>query len=150
MLDIFVDADGCPVKQEVVRVARRHGLKVTLVSNSRIHVPRGERIEGVVVKGDFNAADDWIADHVAPGDIVVSNDIPLASRCLAKGAAVLTPAGHVYTEENIGEALAHRNLMSQLREMGAMTGGPAPFQARDRSRFLQRLDEIVRATRRNG
>jgi uncharacterized protein YaiI (UPF0178 family) len=148
LLRIFVDADACPVKQETYRVAKRYGLGVTLVSNSRIRVPGEEWVDLVVVEGDPDAADDWIVAHVTAGDIVISGDIPLASRCLERGAAVLGPRGHPFTPESIGEALATRNLLSQLRDGGAITGGPAPIDRRDRSRFLQRLDELVQAARR--
>ena len=147
MINIFVDADGCPVKQEIYRVAKRYGLKVTLVSNSRMRTPQEDWIEAVVVEGQFNAADDWIVDHVSEDDIVITGDIPLASRCLAKGARVLAPAGRVFSEEGIGDALATRELLSHLRDLGNITGGPAPFDKRDRSRFLQRLDETIQAVR---
>jgi uncharacterized protein YaiI (UPF0178 family) len=146
--DIFVDADGCPVKQEIYRVATRYGLKVTLVSNARMRTPQEDWLKLVVVDGQFDAADDWIVEHVRPQDIVISGDIPLASRCLEKGALVLGPTGRVFTGENIGDALASRELLSHLRELGTMTGGPAPFEKRDRSRFLQRFDEMVRAALR--
>ena len=148
MLDIFVDADGCPVKQEVYGVAQRYGLKVILVSNARMRIPPADWLELVVVDGQFDAADDWIVEHVGEGDIVVSGDIPLASRCLKKGAQVVGPTGHAFTEDNIGEALASRELMSHLRQLGTMTGGPAPFEKRHRSRFLQRLDAAIQAARR--
>lgn len=145
MIKIFVDADGCPVKQEVYRVARRYGLKVILVSNSRMRTPLEDWVEAVVVEGQFNAADDWIVEHVSGDDIVVAGDIPLASRCLAKGARVLAPTGRIFSEEGIGDALATRELLSHLRDLGEITGGPAPFGKRDRSRFLQRLDETIQA-----
>ena len=148
MLDIFVDADACPVKQEVYRVANRYGLNVTLVSNSWMRAPPEDRINLVVVDGRLDAADDWIVEHVDENDIVISGDIPLASRCLDKGALVLGPSGRVFTDESIGEALATRELLSQLRELGTVTGGPAPFRKRDRSRFLQRLDETIQAVRK--
>lgn len=148
MLDIFVDADGCPVKQEVCGVAKRYGLKVTLVSNSQMRIPQENWVELVVVNGQFDAADDWIVGHASENDIVVSGDIPLASRCLKKGALVLSPTGRVFTEENIGEALASREILSHLRQLGTMTGGPAPFSRRDRSRFLQRLDATIQTARR--
>ncbi len=148
LLHIFVDADGSLVKQEVYRVARRYGLTVTLVSNSRMITPQEDWIEAVVVGGQFNAADDWIAGHVSEDDFVITGDIPLASRCLEKDARVLGPDGRVFTKENIGDALASRNLMSHLRDLGTITGGPAPFDKRDRSRFLQRLDETIQAIRR--
>jgi len=147
LLNIFVDADGCPVKQEVYRVAKRYGIKVTLVSNSRMRSPQEDWLEIVVVDGQFNAADDWIVEHVSENDIVITGDIPLASRCLEKGAQVLAPTGRVFTRDSIGEALASRELLSHLRDLGTITGGPAPFEKRDRSRFLQRLDETIQAVR---
>jgi uncharacterized protein YaiI (UPF0178 family) len=146
-LDIFVDADGCPVKQEVYGVAKRYGLKVTLVSNSWMRTPHADWLELVVVEGQFDAADDWIVEYVSEDDIVISGDIPLASRCLERGALVLGPTGRMFTEDNIGEALASRALLSHLRDLGTITGGPAPFENRDRSRFLQRLDETIQAVR---
>jgi uncharacterized protein YaiI (UPF0178 family) len=147
LIKIFVDADGCPVKQEVYRVAKRYGIKVTLVSNSRMRAPQEDWLEAVVVEGQFNAADDWIVDHVNEGDIVVTGDIPLASRCLEKGARVLASTGRVFSEEGIGDALATRELLSRLRDLGTITGGPAPFDKRDRSLFLQRLDDTIQAVR---
>jgi uncharacterized protein len=147
LINIFIDADGCPVKQEIYRVAKRYGIKVTLVSNSRMRTPQEDWLEAVVVEGQFNAADDWIVEHVSDDDVVVTGDIPLASRCLAKGARVLAPAGRVFSEEGIGDALATRELLSHLRDLGTITGGPAPFDKRDRSRFLQRLDETIQAVR---
>jgi len=126
-------------------VARRYGLKVILVSNSRMRTPLEDWVEAVVVEGQFNAADDWIVEHVSGDDIVVAGDIPLASRCLAKGARVLAPTGRIFSEEGIGDALATRELLSHLRDLGEITGGPAPFGKRDRSRFLQRLDETIQA-----
>ncbi len=150
MLDIFIDADGCPVKQEVYRVAQRYGLHVTVVANSRIRIPYGDWVKLVVVEGQFDAVDDWIVEHVAANDIVVSGDIPLAARCLDKGALVLGLRGDTFTQDSIGEALASRALLAHLRELGTITGGPAPFENRDRSRFLQRLDETIQAVRRRG
>lgn len=147
---ILVDADGCPVKDEIYRVAGRHSVPVTVVANQRMRVPDRHGIELVVVDDTFDAADDWIVEQAGCADVVISSDIPLASRCLEKGALVLGPKGRDYTEENIGDALATRELQSHLREMGAMTGGPAPFRKQDRSRFLHRLDEILRAMRRKG
>jgi len=148
MLRIFVDADGCPVKDEVYRVARRHVLEVTVVSNARIRIPEEDRFTLVVVGDRFDAADDWIVEHAVTDDIVIAADIPLAARCLRKGTMVLDQRGGAFTEENIGAALANRELMSHLRDLGNITGGPAPFGARDRSRFLHRLDETIRAIRR--
>ena len=143
-----MDADGCPVKQEVYGVAKRYGLKVTVVSNSRMRVPQENWLDLVVVEGQFDAADDWIVEHVGEDDIVISGDIPLASRCLKKGALVLGPTGHEFTDENIGEALASREISAHLRELGTMTGGPAPFDKRARSRFLNRLDATIQSARR--
>ena len=148
MLKIFIDADGCPVKEEVYRVARRYGLEVALVANSGMYTPRDETIEMVVVEGKLDAADDWIVEHVGENDVVITADIPLASRCLKKKSMVLGTTGREFTEENIGEALATRELMSHLRDLGTTTSGPAPFENRDRSRFLHRLDEIIQSIRR--
>ena len=150
MLVLFVDADGCPVKEEVYRVAGRHGLEVHIVANSWMRVPDDDRVHSVVVEGGFDAADDWIVEQVAADDVVISADIPLASRCLAKGAAVLGPRGREFTDDNIGDALASRELQSHLRDMGNVTGGPPPFERRDRSRFLQRLEDIIQRIRRRG
>ena len=149
MLHIFIDADGCPVKQEVYRVAGRYGLNVTLVSNAHMRIPQEDGIKLVLVEGHPDAADDWIADHVGEDDIVIAGDIPLAARCIAKGARVLAPTGRLFTEDSIGDALATRNLMTQLRDMGTVTGGPPPFDKKDRSRFLQKLDETIQAALRN-
>ena len=148
MPDVYVDADACPVKDEVYRVARRHDLRVVLASNTWMRVPREDWVKLVIVEGDLDAADDWIAEHVTTGDIVVTADIPLASRCLAEGALVLNPRGRAVTDDSIGDALAGRELMSQLRESGLVTGGPAPFEKRDRSRFLHSLDEMIRRSLR--
>ncbi len=146
---IFVDADACPVKDEVFRVALRYGLQVYLVANAPLRVPKNPLFESVVVaRGIFDGADDWIVDRVTPTDIAVTADIPLAARCLEKGARALDAKGRVYTPESIGDALASRELMANLRAMGDMGGGPAPFTARDRSTFLQRLDDLIQAIRR--
>ena len=145
LIKIYVDADACPVKNEVVRVAKRYGLKVYLVSNSAMQIPQDELVKVVVVKDHFDAADDWIAEHIHAKDIAVSHDVLLASRCLKKGARVIDPKGRVFAEESIGEALANRDLMAYLRDMGSMAGGPAPYEKRDRSRFLQRLDDLIQA-----
>lgn len=148
MLHIFVDADACPVKAEVYRVASRYQLEVTLVANSSMRVPGEPRITLVVVKGGFDAADDWIAEHAQLEDIVVTADIPLASRCLKQGARVLGPTGKVFTERNIGQVVATRDLLTELRGAGEITGGPPRFAERDRSRFLQELDGAVQSIRR--
>ena len=147
MLIIYVDADACPVKDEVYRVARRYGLRVAVVANAALRVPANDRVE-LVVRPGFGAADDWIAGQAGPGDIVVTADIPLAARCLAAGARVLDPKGRPFTDDDIGAALATRELMEGLRQSGAVTGGPAPMTPRDRSRFLSKLDEAVNAVRR--
>jgi len=147
-ISIYIDADACPVKAEVYRVAERYGLKVFVVSNSYINVPRDPRIERVVVGDGFDAADDWIAERVGPGDIVVTADIPLADRSLKKGAAAIGSTGVAFTAASIGMAMANRELMSHLRAMGEVTGGPRPMAARDRSRFLSTLDETIQRMRR--
>ncbi len=145
---LYIDADACPVKDEAYRVAARHGLKVTLVANRFIAVPRDDAIRLQVVGEGPDAADDWIADHVEADDVVVTADIPLAARCLAKDAAVIGTTGKPFTKESIGSALASRELMSHLREVGEITGGPRPFAARDRSRFLQELEHAVNRGKR--
>lgn len=145
MLHIFVDGDSCPVKDEVYKVAKRYDLQVTIVAASWFRVPTESWIHLEVVKedGQLDAADDWIVDQIDAGDIVVTEDIILASRCLEKDARALNPRGRVFTPNSIGEALATRELMADLRESGTITGGPAPFGKTDRSEFLQRLDEII-------
>ena len=143
MLHIFVDADACPVKQEVYRVAGRCQLDVTLVANARMRIPKERWIALQVVADGFDAADDWIVENVQPHDIVVTADIPLAHRCLQKGARVIGPTGKPFTEDNIGQAVATRGLLSELREAGEITGGPPPLTKRDRSRFLQQLDNVI-------
>jgi uncharacterized protein YaiI (UPF0178 family) len=148
LVHIFVDADACPVKQEVYRVAIRYRLDVTLVANSWMRVPKERWIALQVVEDGFDAADDWIVEHVQPHDIVVTADIPLASRCLKEGARVIGPTGKPFTENNIGDAVATRDLLSQLRGAGEVTGGPPPLTKRDRSRFLQQLDEVIQSIRR--
>ena len=147
MLTIFIDADACPVKDEVYRVAGRYDMAVKVVANAPLRVPASPRVELVVCPG-FGAADDWIAEQAGPGDIVITADIPLAARCLAKEARVLGPKGHALTDNDIGSALATRNLMDELRQGGAVTGGPAPMTAKDRSGFLAKLDETINAVRR--
>jgi uncharacterized protein YaiI (UPF0178 family) len=149
-IEIYVDADACPVKAEVYRVAGRHRLKVHVVANSFIAVPRDPTIERVIVGGGFDAADDWIAERVTRGDIVITADVPLASRCVKAGADVIAPTGRAFTESSIGMALATRNLMDELRSAGAITGGPKPFSARDRSSFLSALDLAIVRLKRAG
>ena len=148
MLHVFIDADACPVKEEVFRVAGRYELSVTLVANSRMRVPDDESIVLEIVGDGPDVADDWIVEHAEADDIVVTADIPLASRCLEKGARVLSTTGKVLTEDNIGGAVAIRDLLSDLRSAGEITGGPPPMKKSDRSRFLQKLDEVVQAIRR--
>jgi len=147
-MEIYVDADACPVKDEVFRVAKRYGFKVYLVSNASIKIPKDVLVEMVVVKDHLDAADDWIAENIHDNDIAVSADIPLASRCLKNGARVIDPKGRVFTKETIGEALANRELSAYLRDMGNNTGGPPPFGKQDRSRFLQQLDGLIQAVLR--
>jgi uncharacterized protein YaiI (UPF0178 family) len=153
MIAIYLDADACPVKQEVYRVAERHllkgaALKVFVVSNSPIAVPRDAAIERVVVAAGLDAADHWIAERAGAGSIVVTADVPLAGRCIKAGAAVIAPTGRPFTPDSIGMAHASRNLMDSLRSAGEITGGPKPFAPRDRSNFLAALDQaIVRLTR---
>ena len=149
MLHIFIDADACPVKQEVYRVASRFRLEVTLVANSRMRVPDERWIALEVVKDGFDAADDWIVEHVQPDDIVITADIPLAGRCIKKGARVISSTGKPFTEDNIGMAVATRDLMSELRNAGEITGGPPPLTKRDRSRFLEQLDNVIQSIRRS-
>jgi uncharacterized protein YaiI (UPF0178 family) len=148
LLTVYVDADACPVKEEVYRVAERYGLRVILVANARMRTPEEDWIELVVVEGQFDAADDYIVDHLKKDDIVITGDIPLAARCLDSGAWVLRPTGRPFTETNIGDALASRDLLAQLREAGSLGGGPPPFQKKDRSLFLQQLDQVIQSIRR--
>ncbi len=147
MLTIYVDADACPVKEEVYRVARRYALRVAVVANAPLRVPADPLVE-LVVRPGFGAADDWIAGQAGAGDVVITADIPLAARCLARGGRVLGPKGQPFTENDIGSALAMRDLMDQLRQGGQITGGPAAMTAKDRSRFLSKLDEAAGAVRR--
>jgi uncharacterized protein YaiI (UPF0178 family) len=150
LLHIFIDADACPVKLEVYRVARRYDLSVTLVAGSWMRVPEEGNLVLKVVGEGMDAADDWIVEHLEVDDIVITADIPLAARCLEKTAYALGPRGKPFTEENIGSALATRDLLSRLRDFGEAVGGPPPFDKRDRSRFLHQLDETVNAIRRKG
>jgi uncharacterized protein YaiI (UPF0178 family) len=147
-LHIYVDADACPVKPEIFRVAKRHALGVTLVAGSWMRIPDAKGSTLVVVEEGFDAADDWIVAHATPEDIVVTSDIALAARCLELGATVLGNTGRPFTDSNIGDALATHNLLSELRGAGLESGGPAPFGPRDRSRFLQAIDRAIHAIRR--
>jgi uncharacterized protein YaiI (UPF0178 family) len=149
-IEIFIDADACPVKDEIYRVADRYGLKVYVVANAAIRVPRIPSIEQIVVGADPDAADDWIAARAGQASIVVTADIPLASRCVKAGAEVLTATGRRFTDASIGKALATRNLMDHLRSTGDTTGGPKTFTPRDRSNFLGALDNAVVRLQRAG
>lgn len=140
---IYVDADACPVKAETVKVAERHGLAVVFVANAWLAVPRSPRVRMQVVPGSFDAADDWIAAHAIKDDVVITADIPLAARCLGAGAWVLGPSGKPFTSDNIGHAFASRELASELRAYG-VGGGPPPFGPKDRSRFLDALELVLR------
>ncbi|MDE2362365.1 MAG: YaiI/YqxD family protein [Hyphomicrobiales bacterium] len=146
---IFVDADACPVKDEIYRVAERRGARVFVVSNSFMQAPRAPFVERVIVAAGPDVADDWIAERAGAEAVVVTADLPLADRCVKKGACVLSPKGQEWSAANIGSALATRNLMTDLRSAGAVTSGPPPFSPRDRSAFLQALDlALVRMARR--
>ena len=147
-ITILIDADACPVKQEVYRVAERHRVRTIVVSNSPIAVPRDPLVERAVVASGMDKADDFIAERSAKGVIVVTADIPLAARAVKAGAIAIAPNGKPFSEDSIGMALATRNLMDQVRSQGAITGGPKPFSPKDRSAFLGSLDrEIVRLRR---
>ena len=148
MTDIYVDADACPVKEETVRVAERHGLAVHMVSDGGIRPSPHPLVKTIIVDPGSDAADNWIAEHISTGDIAITNDIPLASRCIEAGARVLRPNGEALDESSIGAVLATRNLMTDLRSAGAVTGGPRPFDKRDRSRFLDFLERTVQAAKR--
>ena len=143
MIAIFVDADACPVKDEVYVVATRHGVRVALVANAPMYVPKGMGVQLIVVDQGPDAADDWIAENVQPGDVVVTADVPLAARCLAAGARVLGATGREFDEDSIGGALAMRDLLASRREAGDLTRGPAPISPKDRSRFSDALDRVV-------
>jgi len=145
---IYVDADACPVKDEIYRVALRHGVPVSVVAGNFIRVPQDALIERIAAGSGMDAADDWIVERVKPGDVVVTSDIPLASRCVKAGADVIAPNGKPFTEESIGMTLAVRNLMTDLRSAGEVTGGPRSFAARDRSAFLSALDQTLRRIQR--
>ena len=145
---IWIDADGCPVKDEVYRVAERYKLKVILVANKWMRHPDRDWITLEVVKDLFDAADDYIVENLVEKDIVITTDIELAARCLEKEARVISPRGNIFNEDSIGEALARRELASHLRDIGVMGGGPPPFEKSDRSLFLQKLDQVIQAIKR--
>jgi uncharacterized protein YaiI (UPF0178 family) len=146
---IYIDADACPVKDEIYRVAIRHGLPVFVVAGQFIRVPQDPSIERVAAGSGMDAADDWIAERASHGDIVITSDIPLASRCVKAGAEVIAPNGKPFTEQSIGMTLAVRNLMTDLRSSGEVTGGPKSFAPRDRSTFLSTLDQTIRRIQRH-
>jgi len=150
MPDIYVDGDACPVKQEVLRVAERHGLTVYLVANSWMRLGAQPLLKQVVVGEGLDAADDWIAEHIATDDLVVTGDIPLAARCLARGALALNHSGKPFTPDNIGMALAMRDLKAQLRDSGEIKDQGPGFSKADRSRFLSALDEALNKLKRRG
>ncbi|MCR5880830.1 YaiI/YqxD family protein [Phenylobacterium sp. J367] len=145
---IFIDADACPVKDEVYKVAARYGLKTFVVSNSFIQIPASALIERMIVDAGPDVADDWIAERTEPGDVVVTNDIPLADRVLKAGGTAIAPNGRVFTADSIGSLLAQRSIMEHIRSTGEITGGPKPFDRNARSAFLQALDEAVNRERR--
>ncbi len=148
MLEIFVDGDACPVKQEVLKVAERHNLIVHLVGNSWLRAGDSPLIKRVVVPEGPDAADDWIAENIGQGDIAITSDIPLADRCLKQGAAVLGPTGRPFTEQSIGMALAMRDLKAQLRETGEISGAGPSFSKKDRSSFLGALEDVIQAAKK--
>lgn len=150
MLDLYIDADACPVKAEIYRVAERYGLKVFVVANNWMRVPDDPRIELMTVADGLDVADDWIAERAGKGDIVITADIPLAARCIKNGARAIGSSGKPFTEDSIGDVLATRNLMTELRETGEIQGGGRPFSKQDRSRFLQALDTAIQAIKRMG
>ena len=147
---ILVDADACPVKDEIYRVAARHGVRTIIVSNSFMQIPRDPLIERVIVPSGLDVADDWIAERSRRGAVVVTADVPLAARCVKAGADVIAPNGRAFTEQSIGMALATRNLMDDLRSAGAITSGPPPFAKKDRSAFLSALDLAIVRLKRAG
>ena len=148
MTTIYIDADACPVKDEVYKVAARYGLKTFVVSNAFIQIPKSPLIERMIVDAGPDVADDWIAEQAVAGDIIITNDIPLAGRVLEKDAAAIAPNGRPFTRDSIGSALAQRAIMEHIRSTGEITGGPRPFAAADRSKFLQALDEAIQKIRR--
>ena len=150
MLEIYVDADGCPVKEETYKVALRYGLMTRVVANHWLRTPDTPLLEMVVVESGLDRADDWIAERASVGDIVVTSDVPLAARCVAAGARVIAGNGRPFTQASIGNDLATRNLMTELRDTGEIRGGGRPFTKQDRSRFLQEMDKAVQAIKRTG
>ena len=149
MLDIYIDADGCPVKDETYKVAERYQLKVFVVANKYLNVPQDSRIQMIVASSDFDAADDWIVENAQKGDIVITADILLAERCVKKNVRAIGSKGIEFTEDRIGSAVATRELMQNLRHMGEVRGGPAPMDKKDRSRFLGTLDQVIQQLKRS-
>jgi uncharacterized protein YaiI (UPF0178 family) len=149
IIKIFVDADGCPVKEEVYKVGERYKMPIILVANKSLNLPLNPLLEMVVVPGDFDAADDWIVENSKPFDIVITADILLAHRCIQKSVGVLGHKGVEFTEDNIGSAVANRELMQNLRSMGEMRGGPAPMDKKARSQFLAQRDQMIHYSKRN-
>lgn len=147
---IYVDADACPVKPEILKVAERHGLEVTFVANSGLRPSRDPMVKNIIVSGAFDAADDWIAERATIGDIVITADVPLAGRCVAAGAFVTGPTGRLFDKTNIGMATAMRDLGAHLRETGESKGYNAAFSPRDRSAFLETLDRLCRRAKSAG
>ena len=142
-IKIYIDADACPVKEETYKVAARYRLQTIVVSNSFMQIPQSPLISRIIVGAGADIADDWIAEQIVAGDVVVTNDIPLAARILAKDAHAIAPYGRAFTEDSIGLALAQRSLMEHIRSTGEITGGPPPFSSANRSRFLQALDQTI-------
>ncbi len=150
MIKIYIDADGCPVKEETYKVAERYKIPVVLVANKPLNLPLNPLLEMIVVKGNFDAADDWIVDHCQKYDIIITGDILLADRCVKKEARVLGHKGEEFTEDNIGSAVASRELMQNLRHMGEVRGGPAPMDKKSKSQFLGKLDQIIQSLKKVG
>ena len=148
MVEIYIDADACPVKDEVERVATRHQLKTWLVCDGGLRPSQNPLLQLIVVTQGADAADDWIAEHIGQADICVTNDIPLAGRCLKQGAFAIKPNGETYTDDSIGMALATREILQGLRDTGEITGGPRPFSKADRSKFLDQMEVTVQAAKR--
>lgn len=149
MLDIYIDADGCPVREETYKVADRYQLKVFVVANKYLNVPQNSRVQMIVASSDFDAADDWIVEHAQKGDIVITADILLAERCVKKQVRAIGSKGIEFTEDSIGSAVATRELMQNLRHMGEVRGGPAPMDKKDRSKFLSTLDQVIQQLKRS-
>ena len=146
--EIYVDADACPVKDEVIKVANRHSINVNMVSDGGIRPFPSRLVKLIIVDQGADAADDWIVEYIETGDIVITNDIPLAARCLKKKAKAIKPDGTLFTDNTIGIALATRDLMQTLRESGEITGGPRPFSKKDRSDFLNALEVVVQTIKK--